>query len=239
MCRFISECNHLNFEFISIENNPILMKKEINKKLYLASLTVNFIFIFGLCVLIFINRQKIYERLFPRRQVDVVLFGDSLTFEGDWNNLLTSKSILNKGTSGTTSSELTKSMRRKVLIHHPKICFIQAGTNDIGLGIPIPRIIANFDTLLHTMQRHHIIPVIQLVVYNNNNPQKNLTIDTLNAGLKCLIENNAIDFIDLNDFLSENKLLKKECTYDGVHFNRTAYTLWSSKINLLLKKYRI
>ena len=90
--------------------------------------------------------------------VDIILFGDSLTFgfgvskKDSWvyklqqrfNNL----TILNKGVNGDTTSSMLTRFYRDVTSKSPKKIFIMGGTNDLLSGRNIDYIIGNLELMI-------------------------------------------------------------------------------------------
>lgn len=89
--------------------------------------------------------------------VDIIFFGDSLTFgygvskENSWVYKASqelSLSVLNKGRNGDTTASMLTRFYNDVLILHPKKVFIMGGTNDLLLGRSVSSIIENLELLI-------------------------------------------------------------------------------------------
>ena len=60
----------------------------------------------------------------------IVMLGDSITAEGDWDALLPQWPIVNRGHSGHTTAQLL-SEAEAIASHQPRAVFVLTGTNDI------------------------------------------------------------------------------------------------------------
>lgn len=220
------------------------MKKN---RLLLASLILNILFVFAGIIIIAHEKDKINEKLstrFPkvfRGNRKIVLYGNSLTFMGNWNNYLDRNDLKNSGLIGYTTSHLALLINESVIRYKPEVCFIEGGINDIRTGIPLARTYNNFSAIVDTLLSKDIIPVLQstLFVRLPDDEVTNMKIDSLNKFLKVISVSHNITFIDLNILLSEGNRIKKEYTTDGIHLNKEAYKIWARKIKSVLVANKI
>lgn len=169
------------------------------------------------------------------------MLGNSLTAAGDWESLLSRKDVLNAGTGhgGFTTSHYVTLLQSDVIAHHPKICFIEGGINDISVGIPLTRTKNNLQDLIDTLRNYKIIPVLTLTFHTSFDTLKNKMVDSLNLLIKTIAEKNRVNYIDINYKISENGFLKKEYTTDGTHFTKEAYPIWAKEVTDLLNRLKI
>jgi len=187
---------------------------------------------------------KIYTRQISRRlsaviakRVAAAMLGDSITAKSDWCKLLGRADVVGMGVGMDTTEKMLKRLH-KIDGYSPGICFIMAGINDIHLGIPLNVTFENYKEIIVRLKKHNVVPVIQSTLYTLDQ-ERNIKVSRLNELLKNYSEENNIEYIDLNSLLSENSLLKKEYTYDGLHLLANAYILWAQKIENVLKKYNL
>jgi lysophospholipase L1-like esterase len=182
--------------------------------------------------------DKIYDKLTSFRTYDVVMYGSSITAGCKWNKELFRLKIKNCGTNGYTTSHLIWFLNKKVLKYKPKICFIEGGINDIKTGIPLSLSYKNIESIVDTLIRHKIDPVLQstLHVQYDGDYNTNLKIDSLNSFLSGLATKKDILYLDLNKLLSEKKRLRKDFTTDGTHINKRAYEIWINEIEISLNE---
>jgi len=172
----------------------------------------------------------------------IVMFGDSITQEGNWPKLLNRTDILNFCFPG----EITANMRKNAASigeKKPKICFIMGGINDISYHVPIKQTFENLRGIALELKSMGIIPVVQSTIHIADNEYSvyrwNDKVTELNKLLSGFCKISGIEYLDLNQYFSENGHLKAIYTYDGIHLKAKAYSIWSEKINDILKKYNI
>lgn len=178
----------------------------------------------------------------PSEHFNIVMFGNSITANGKWGIGINRTDIKNSGTGGFTTSHFVWIIKDQVLKYQPKICFLEGGINDIGVGIPLERIYKNYESLVDTLLNHKIIPVLQstlFVNFPNNEPENihhNQMVGSLDTFLQNLAASRNIEYLDLNKYFSENKKLKKELTIDGIHVNEAAYKIWYAELEKVLRR---
>lgn len=183
----------------------------------------------------------IYE-LSGNQQAAVVMLGNSLTYNANWNELLNRKNIANRG----IVSDITEGyLYRLGYVYRlkPELCFIEGGVNDIYENIPVEHIFKNYINIIDTLKSHKIIPVIQSTLFVSqkwhNAAEKNKEIEKLNRLLKKYAGKNSVEYLNINLLLSANGFLRDELTYDGVHLNAKGYTLWAFEVEKVLIKHGI
>jgi lysophospholipase L1-like esterase len=73
-----------------------------------------------------------------------------------------------------------------------------------------------------------------------NSTTFNTKIDLLNNSYRAIATKKQIETIDLNERISNNKLLKPEYAEDdGIHLKSKAYLIWKEKILAILNKEKI
>lgn len=209
-----------------------------NRKLFILSISLNVLLLVGLLTIVFTNRSKIFDIIASFKTYRIVMLGDSHTSRGKWNYDLNRTDIKNSGTGGITTSYFVGLIKKQLKTQKPEIYFIQGGTNDIGSGIPLNRTYLNFESVVDTLLKYNIEPVLQSTPYVNQPGDSiiNSKIDSLNIFLDKLATGKNIIFIDLNSYISEHKRLKSKYTLDGVHLNEKGYKIWIDQIKLILKQ---
>jgi lysophospholipase L1-like esterase len=206
-----------------------------NKSKYLKiSLILNFIFILIIILLSYKYVQKSIDRTFLDKDIEIVMFGNSITAWGEWETLLDRNDLLTSGFPGYTSSHLKLLIANNVIKYNPVICFIMVGINDIQLGIPMHLIKSNYISMLEDLKKNRITPVVESVLYAVDNPEINNEVDSLNRFLIDYCNTNNIDYLDINTKLSTSNGLKPEYSTDGIHLNKKAYDIWAQEIKRFL-----
>ncbi len=170
----------------------------------------------------------------------IVFFGNSLTFAGDWNNLLGRDSIVNQGIGGDNTLGMLHRLQYVYQLH-PKVCFVMAGINDIYADVPVEKIFENYKKIIDTLRLKHIAPIVQSTLHVNpkwkRTEIKNPEVKKLNDLLSEYCSVNKITFVDLNAKLSVNGILNDQYTTDGVHLTPPAYIVWSEMIVPILRAH--
>lgn len=160
---------------------------------------------------------------------DIVFLGNSITYGGNWSELLGRERIVNRGIGGDNTVGMLHRMQYVYQLK-PKVCFIMAGINDLYADAPVHVILANYRRILDTLQLHTIAPVIQSTLHVSpkwkRSTEKNAQVAELNQQLQLLASQRNVPFIDVNAVLSKDGVLLDEHTTDGVHLTAAAYARW-------------
>ena len=164
-------------------------------------------------------------------KADVVMIGDSITDDAEWNELFSNISILNRGIAGDTTKGVLNRMDY-IYSTNAKKAFIMIGVNDLGKNVSMDEIYSNYEKIVSQLKEHGIMPYIQSVLFlGEKHANKNKDVLKLNLRLKELSERENIVFIDLNKVLSENGKLKKSfSSEDDIHLNGDGYSVWKNSI---------
>jgi alpha-glucosidase len=204
-------------------------------KILKLSIVLNIIFVLIIILLSYKRVQRVIDNRLLKKKIEIVMFGNSITAWGDWDNLLDRNDIRNSGYPGYTSSQLAFVVNKGVLKAKPRLCFMMAGINDLQDGITIHRIQSNYVDIISKLRANGIVPVMESVLYIIDNAEINRNVDSLNAFLIDYCKSNNIDYLDINSKLSTPSGLKAEYSTDGIHLNQKAYRIWANEINLYLQ----
>lgn len=207
------------------------------RKWLLASLVLNVFLIISICVFSYIYRDKIMQRFVAMKgNPTIVMFGNSITAQGKWTELLDRTDVLNSGLPGMSTYHFLHLLPSHVINLHPKICFVKGGINDITVGVSQEKMQGFYQAILDKIIENNIIPVVTLTVYEQNDPISKKEVDTLNAFLVNYCSQHNVDYIDLNQFISDSTGLKAEYAVDKTHLNDKAYEIWAREIKKFLKE---
>lgn len=202
-----------------------------------ASALLNIIFVLVIILIGYRYFDKLYKKAFLKDQIKIVMFGNSITAWGNWDELLDRDDVKVSGFPGYTSSHLSMLVDKNVIEYEPEICFVMVGINDLQVGIPIQRIQENYIQILADLKVKNIKPVVESVLYTVNNRVINYQVDSLNTFLVDYCKSNNVDFIDLNKTLSTASGLNPENSTDGIHLSSKAYQIWGEEIQNYLKSH--
>jgi lysophospholipase L1-like esterase len=167
----------------------------------------------------------------------VVFMGDSITdawikrspefFEG--------KPHIDRGISGQTTPQMLIRFRPDVIALKPRVVVILAGTNDIAGNtgpMTLEMIEDNLSSMVELAQAHGIKVVLSSVmpVCDYIRPQTErrppAKIIALNEWIKDYCAKNNLVYLDYySAMIDDQKMFKKEITYDGLHPNEAGYAV--------------
>ncbi|MDP3940081.1 MAG: GDSL-type esterase/lipase family protein, partial [Deltaproteobacteria bacterium] len=177
--------------------------------------------------------QKSLFDMYRPSHVRIVMLGDSITHNADWNELLTRTDVANRGVSGDTTEGFLNRLN-DVYALHPKLCFIMGGTNDFGKGAEVEEVYANYIEIVKSLQAYSIVPIIQSTITILSDDPYYIDISNkirrLNDALKLYAYANGIIFVDVNEQLSTKNVLSSQYTYDGMHLLGSGYAKWRDLI---------
>ncbi len=170
-----------------------------------------------------------------RKQADIVMLGNSITARVDWSELLNRNDIVNRGIDADVTEGYLNRMG-SVYSVCPKVCFIMGGVNDIARKIPLESTVRNIVQICIDLKEHQIIPVLQSVLYVADTypeyEKMNTRIHNMNLELERVASENDIRFVDLNQYLSYEKVLMTEYVLaDGIHLNGAGYVKWGTVLS--------
>ncbi|MGA7721861.1 MAG: GDSL-type esterase/lipase family protein [Ignavibacteriaceae bacterium] len=167
----------------------------------------------------------------------IIMFGDSITHNGKWEEVLNRTDVVNWGIPGYTTQQLSWTIKDILHQYRPKICFIEGGINDLTLGITIDRIYQNQVMVMDSLAHNNVNPVYQTTLYQLHNEKVNRTIDALNFLMQKYCEHHNYGFIDLRTALSKDGDMIPELTTDGTHLKPEAYIMWGNALQEYLKQH--
>lgn len=171
------------------------------------------------------------------RQADIVFLGNSITYGGNWSELLGRNNVVNRGIGGDNLPGMLNRLHQ-ILRLKPKICFVMAGINDLYSDAPVNEVFRRYAQLIDSLRAHSIVPVIQSTLHVNpkwkRSEEKNLLVRQLNEMLQLYSREHEHGFVDLNALLSVDGVLKDEYTTDGVHLTPAAYAVWRDALEPVL-----
>jgi lysophospholipase L1-like esterase len=162
----------------------------------------------------------------------IAFLGDSLTFEGSWQDYFPTYEVANYGISGERSAQIVSRLE-EVLDWKPNKIFLMMGINDLGNGISNKKILENFKIAIHRCREvSQVELIVQSILPTNENIFKSdsfrgVNILELNYRLKELCEEEKVDFIDLHPSFSDYACqLIRDYTRDGLHLKESGYSIW-------------
>jgi lysophospholipase L1-like esterase len=167
----------------------------------------------------------------------VVFMGDSITdaWGRHYGKFFPGKPYINRGISGQTTPQMVLRFRPDVINLHPKAVVILAGTNDIAGNTgpaTLEEIEGNLTSMVELAQAYKIKVVLSSVMpvcdyirpqTARRPPEK---IIALNAWMQNYAKAHKLVYLDYySALIDDQKMLKKELTYDGLHPNDAGYAV--------------
>lgn len=202
----------------------------IRKYLLPISIVINI----SLGILVFQLRDKIFSQIFPASKVNILLIGDSLLAQENWNRSLSRNDLKNDAFGGAITQQILWNIERGELVSNPKIVVIDGGINDLLSGVPTQRIFSNYQKIIEVLRKRNIKIIAHLILYTVDNEDVNKEVFVLNYLLKEYFESQKIEFIDMNLQLSDSKKLKSNFSIDGIHLKKEAYKIWANELKAKL-----
>ena len=193
-------------------------------------LPISIILNISLLVIIFQLSDKIFAQLFPASKVNILLIGDSLLAQENWNSLLKRNDLKNDAFGGAITQQILWNIERGQLLSNPKIVVIDGGINDLLSGVPTQRVFKNYQKIIEILRKENIHIIAHLVLYTVDNEEINKEVFILNYLLKEYFESQKVEFVDMNLQLSDNKKLKSNYSIDGIHLRKEAYKIWANEL---------
>lgn len=171
----------------------------------------------------------------PATKKDMVFIGDSITFWGDWGELLGNKKIKNRGIPGDTSFGLLERLA-STIAGKPSGILIMIGINDLARGIPADVLLTNYKRILDTIRLHSprtkiyfqsILPINDAIGKLHNHYKHAGELPAINTRIRDFARVEAVGYVDLFNVLADGEgKLKRNCTWDGVHLTAEGYYTW-------------
>lgn len=154
------------------------------------------------------------------------------------------KNYINRGIGGQTTPQLLIRFRQDVIDLKPKVVVLMAGTNDIAQNtgvMTLEETFGNIKSMIELAKVYNIKVVLCSVLPAFDFPwRKGLEpaekIYQLNGLLKKYADENKLVFLDYySHMVNEQKGLKQEYTYDGVHPNEAGYHIMEPLVEDAIK----
>lgn len=173
----------------------------------------------------------------PTSKEDIILLGDSLTDQGEWQELLKNINVKNRGISGDTTDGVLNRLDQ-IIAGQPKKIFILIGANDFWWEKKsIDKLLQNYKLILDTLKQkapNVKVYVQSLLPVNNTNfdvALDNSTLSEFNQQLEQIVKDYPYQYINLYPhFLNKENQLSLQYTTDGVHLSVPGYLVWKNQI---------
>lgn len=187
--------------------------------------------------------RTMYFSIDPHDEHPLVFLGDSITDEGEWDQLFPNSSTENRGIGGDSTLGLLKRLDQIITLQ-PSQIFLMIGTNDLCYNRSIKDTLANYNQILAKL--HENLPNTQVYVqsvlpfndtiFPSSGLRTNSNILQLNAGIKKLASQYNYPYINLIPaFSGLDGRLPAQYTRDGLHLNDAGYQHWREQIKSIIR----
>ena len=184
---------------------------------------------------------------------EIWMIGDSRIARWDTDLLKEESGIANLGIEGQTSAQVYYRLKNYLVSDTPSLIVLQVGINDLkiigldkGLKAEVSKnLCRNIEAICHLcIDRDikvilmNIIPVGKIeparrLVWNT---EVNQALDSVNAALKLMTDNEHVLYLDTYTLLSDNtKKVRTELQYDFLHINKKGYEILSTALKQQIK----
>ena len=166
-------------------------------------------------------------------QDSIVMLGDSITAEADWNRLLPGQPLVNEGHPGFTTEQLI-TVAERVAAADPAAVVVLTGTNDIRDGRPPTWTREHLDQLIDRLEHgSKATIVVQTILPRADAPT---AVQHVNAEIRDLAALRGLRLLDLYAAFDDGaRALRGNETYDGLHLTVDGYERWANELQPVLQ----
>ena len=170
------------------------------------------------------------------RHAALVMLGDSITAFTDWNALLPSFDVANRGIPGDTTEGVLKRID-SIIAMHPRCVAVMLGVNDLEAGRSVQQILENYTAIVDRLSTSGTTVIVQSTLATSQsvarlNPSV-IDVDR-SLGEMCRQSGRCL-YLDLNSTLAPTGAIAD--TIDGLHIGPNSYKLWASALTPLLNAH--
>ena len=178
--------------------------------------------------------KKVKEfQAMPRTEGSIVFLGDSITDYVNFDEVLPSYHIINRGIAGDTTSGVLRRLG-EVISLRPRKLFLLIGTNDIGMDVmpaPVARNILEIVSRVQEKSPETKIYLQAVFPTRHHSPRPNNLIQELNTEIRIIAKEMHCTFIDLYPLLLDSEgMLAEEYTVDGLHLSDSGNAKWMAHV---------
>ena len=169
---------------------------------------------------------------------DAVFFGDSITCDGNFDELFPSLRIVNLGVYGDTILDLRRRVEQ-VKAAGPARIFLLAGINSLrpdNVEDCLDQYRALLGDLTAACPQAKLVIQSVLPVAADIDPEgrENRAVLAFNAGLEALAAEKNLVYVNLHSRYAKDGALDPSLTRDGLHLNFNAYGPWAEAVSSYL-----
>ncbi|MEL0028628.1 MAG: GDSL-type esterase/lipase family protein [Perlucidibaca sp.] len=177
-----------------------------------------------------------------RKQPDVIMLGDSITYGAQWSEYYPGITVFNRGIGGDTTAGVMARLDA-IISEKPAEIFLMVGINDLLAGKDDDYIASNILQIARRIKGSGITPYVQSILYTERSyryvtptsAEINASVRAINARVQAQCQQEGIAFVDLNRPMADGEgFLRQGHTLDGLHPNARGYALWIAALRKLM-----
>ncbi len=158
----------------------------------------------------------------------IILLGTSITAEFRANDFFRNFPLINLGIHSNRTEHMLNRIPN-IVGAKPRKIFTEGGINDIAEGVPLEKIVSNFEKIIEITKQYS--PKTKVCVQSvfpvaGANAKYQPQVIELNRLLKKLAAAKNIPYIDVFSRLLKENGLNPIYTYDGIHLNYSGQKIW-------------
>jgi lysophospholipase L1-like esterase len=175
--------------------------------------------------------EPVYAAL-PRHTA-VVMLGDSITALTDWNALLPSFDVANRGIPGDTTEGVLERID-SIIAMHPRCVAVMLGINDLSAKRSVQQLLQNYSAIVNRLSANGSIVIVQSTLatsqyYASLNPS---VIDANRSLAEMCRRSGHCLYVDLNSTVASTGEIAD--SIDGLHLGPNSYKIWARTLEPLL-----
>jgi len=164
----------------------------------------------------------------------IVMLGNSITAGTNWNALLPTFDVANRGVPGDTAEGVLKRLD-SIIAMQPQCVAVMLGVNDLQNGRSVQQISENYTAIIDRLSASGVTVIVQSTLATSYARLNASVVDVdRSLGEMCRQSGRCL-YLDLNSTLAPTGVIAD--TVDGVHIGPNSYRLWANALTPLLNAH--
>ena len=171
-------------------------------------------------------------------KADIVFFGNSITYNGNFNRTFSDKKIVNLGYPGDRIDGMIRRVETIKAVNPDKV-FLMAGINGLR-DMDLNDFTIKYNLLVDSIKKAvpnaeiYLQSILPVNSSRSTNYGSNNKIAVANYEIKNISNKKGCKYVDLVSIYIHNNEMPIELTVDGIHLKDTAYQRWYDNIRKLV-----
>jgi hypothetical protein len=161
------------------------------------------------------------------RHAAVVMLGDSLTQWTDWNALLPSFDVANRGISGDMTEGVLERID-SIVAMHPRCVAVMLGVNDLLAKRSVQQILQNYTAIIDRLSASGSTLIVQSTLITSDPALNAVVLDVDRSLAEMCSRSGRCLYLDLNSTVASTGAIAD--SIDGVHLGPNSYKIWASTL---------